>query len=846
MEDDPDWSDHQARAEPPDFGPASRLRSPYDTLNGSASLSTETLNSYRRPNGKGRLPSSCDFGARKRSSAARIFTPQQDNLDADGARRFEDFATIDWVQDTLFERNRRIREAQTGASDDVRSWISASLEAGQSWFVISIVGALIGVNAALISIVTVWLSDVRTGHCTSGWWLSREFCCWEIDDGDGDCQDWIRWSSWSPLRYLAYVFFSVVFAASCAFTVKSFAPYAAGSGISEIKCILAGFIIRGFLGMWTLAIKSITLPLAIASGLSVGKEGPSVHMAACIGHVVARCFTRFSRSQAKMREIVTAASATGVAVAFGSPIGGVLFALEEMTINFPLKTMVRTFFCALVATVTLSAINPFRTGKLVLFQVSYDRDWHFFEVIFFAIIGIFGGLYGAFVIKYNLQVQSFRRKHLANYAITEVILLALITAMIGYFNTYMRIDMTESLEVLFRECSNGGDYDALCQTWAQWRNVNSLLLATVLRTILVIISYGCKVPAGIFVPSMAVGATFGRMVGILVKALYLAFPHSSFFSACEPEKPCITPGTYALLGAAAALGGIMRITVTVVVIMFELTGALTYILPTMITLMVTKAVGDCFGKNGIADQMITFNGYPFLDKEEHTFNTSVSHLMKHDLVSICAEGTKLDEVEARLRASSFQGFPIVRSRTDATLLGYIARIDLEYAVREAHASAILSPDAICVFVRETYHSPSQSEDEEDYLDLRSWVNETPLCVNPRQPMETVMDLFKKLGPRIILVEQYGKLVGLITIKDILRHILDEDKRAHNREDEPTFEDTLEEAGDWLRKRLSRLLLRLTGRTLIPYHRNDSLPDTLFDRGQRESTESDGIPLDERT
>lgn len=58
------------------------------------------------------------------------------------------------------------------------------------------------------------------------------------------------------------------------------------------------------------------------------------------------------------------------------------------------------------------------------------------------------------------------------------------------------------------------------RTWAQWRMVNSLLLATVIRTGLVVVSYGCKVPAGIFVPSMAVGATFGRMVGILVKALY--------------------------------------------------------------------------------------------------------------------------------------------------------------------------------------------------------------------------------------------------------------------------------------------------------------------------------------
>lgn len=116
----------------------------------------------------------------------------------------------------------------------------------------------------------------------------------------------------------------------------------------------------------------------------------------------------------------------------------------------------------------------------------------------------------------------------------------------------------------------------------RWSMIISLALATVIRTILVIISYGCKVPAGIFVPSMAIGALFGRMVGIFVQALHESFPNSTFFASCQPDVPCITPGTYAFLGAAAALSGIMHITVSVVVIMFELTGALTYILPTMV------------------------------------------------------------------------------------------------------------------------------------------------------------------------------------------------------------------------------------------------------------------------
>ena len=505
-----------------------------------------------------------------------------------------------------------------------------------------------------------------------------------------------------------------------------------------------------------------------------------MHYAVCTGNVISKLFAKYRRNASKTREILSASAAAGVAVAFGSPIGGVLFSLEEMSNYFPLKTMWRSYFCALVATAVLAAMNPFRTGQLVMFQVSYDREWHFFEVVFYIIIGIFGGLYGALVIKWNLRVQAFRKKYLAKYAILEATLLAFATAIVAYPNAFLRIDMTESMEILFLECEGGEDYNGLCEPDRRFANIMSLVLATALRIFLVIISYGCKVPAGIFVPSMAVGASFGRMVGIIVQAIQQANPDSGFFSACKPDVPCITPGTYAFLGAAAALSGIMHITVSVVVIMFELTGALTYILPTMIVVGVTKAVSELFGKGGIADRMIWFSGFPFLDnKEEHNFGVSVSKVMRTSVVALPVNGLTFRDLEQLLADDKYQGFPIVEDNSTKILVGYIGRTELRYAIDRLSRERPLNPGAKCVFAPPpTAHShvpvtPTVTVNVDSMgstsLDFSRYVDATPVTAHPRLPLETVMELFRKIGPRVILIEYHGKLTGLVTVKDCLKY-----------------------------------------------------------------------------
>ncbi|EAU91049.2 voltage-gated chloride channel [Coprinopsis cinerea okayama7 len=759
-----------------------------------------------------------------RDAQQHIMDPEEDE-ELEQLRRYEDFTTIDWIQDAKRERAQRLQSARDvntprrGPRGEMTiPWFWAKVRKGadavSSWFVVSLVGVCIGLNAAIISIMSEWFSDLKMGYCSDAWWLSQQFCCWEMEGEEVDgCDLWHTWSSITLIRWIVFVLFATLFAFVASHLVRSLAKYAAGSGISEIKCILAGFVMQGFLGSATFFIKSITLPLVIASGLSVGKEGPSVHVACCIGFLVAGFFRNFKRSESKMREVITAASAAGVAVAFGSPIGGVLFSIEEMSHTFSIKTMWRSFFCALIATFTLAAMNPFRTGKIVLFQVTYDRDWHFFEIIFFVILGIFGGLYGAFVVKFNLQVAAFRRKHLANHGVAEAVTLATITAMIGYFNRFLRLDMTSSMAILFRECEGGGNVFNLCQSEAQWRIANSLLLATIIRIGLVVITYGCKVPAGIFVPSMAIGATFGRMVGIMVKAMYNAYPTSGIFKVCDPDVPCITPGTYAFLGAAAALSGVMRITVTVVVIMFELTGALTYILPTMIVLLVTKAVGDFLGTNGIADEMIRFNGFPFLEKEDHAYNVAVSSVMKKELHTLTETGLSVKDVENLLSNTDVKGFPIVTADGALTLAGYIDRSELRYVIERARKTRGRITNIPCLFTTHSEYDgleigrPNFEEEEpnEQYfapttageVQFAPWVNKTPMTVSPDLPLETVMQIFKRMGPRVILVEDKGMLCGLVTVKDVLRYIATE-KPGHRPswDERGGLDGLLEELWNW--------------------------------------------------
>ncbi|KAJ9078026.1 glycerol ethanol, ferric requiring protein, variant 4 [Entomophthora muscae] len=666
------------------------------------------------------------------------YQPPQDN--------FNKFKTVDLVEDANHSRLQAIKYKAHLKDRRIKRRILGLYEAAQSWIVVLLVGVAIGSSAAFIDISVSWLSDLKVGVCKTSWYLNKKFCCWEEEGPEGACTDWATWGSLvnytleAPLNFVFYLSFSTLFAFLSAYLVKRFAPTAAGSGIPQIKTILGGFILPDFLGKSTLLIKTISLILAVSSGLSLGKEGPSVHLACCIGAVISKWFSKFKNNHGKNREILSAASAAGVAVAFGSPIGGVLYSLEELSTLFPKKTLWRSFFGALVATVVLHSWNPFRTGKIVLFQVESEHSWHAFEILIFIFIGLFGGLYGVLTTRLNLWITAFRQKHLKGLAIYEISLLATITSAICYFNIFLSVDMSEAMYILFKECDKNYSL-GLCKATSTMA-ISSLLWAAFVRAVLVIMTYGCDVPTGIFIPSMAIGACFGRAVGIYVKSIYVNSPGYWFFKACPAAKPCIFPGTYAILGAAATLCGITRMTVSVVVIMFELTGATEFILPLMITVIVAKAVGDVFHHGGIADQAIKWKGFPFMENEASHFGAlPVAQAMSKRPTCIPATGLKLNQLEKILRDNNFKGFPVIKRIRDHRLEGFISRESILKVLDEASKQGATSSTSHCFFGA----SDSGPVVSSTSIDFGSQLDQNPFIIHPKLALETVQSIFRNIG-----------------------------------------------------------------------------------------------------
>jgi len=279
-----------------------------------------------------------------------------------------------------------------------------------------------------------------------------------------------------------------------------------------------------------------------------------------------------------------------------------------------------------------------------------------------------------------------------------------------------------------------------------------LVYGTLVKLVLTTITFGCKVPSGIIIPALDAGAFFGRLVGQAI--------------------PGISPGIFAMVGAAAFLAGVSRMTISLCVIMFELTGELEYIVPHMIAILVAKWVADALEKEGVYDLAQTVLGHPFLDLDhamvlvqsekalveelvppKQTMDDITVHIPKDNMVSRHLLEEKLEKLKERGLLDA--GLVLVQ---DGMLQGYLAQGELDFGLTELGEVW----DSSCK-IRLLGHA------EEGEFDLTSFVDRTPLSICAKAPMEYAVEMFGKLGLRHLCVveEGSGKLVGVIIKKRLV-------------------------------------------------------------------------------
>ncbi|KAI0035335.1 chloride channel [Vararia minispora EC-137] len=678
---------------------------------------------------------------------------------------YQEGETIDWWSEDAVERDRW---KQLFEPRGLRGVLAPVIDASKIWFVVVFTGIGVGLAGGWLDVLVKWLSDLREGRCTYGFFYNSVTCCSSTDAGQV-CFEWRTWSNYlnlhslfgsSLLQAFVYIALSVALAASSALLVVTYAPYAFHTGIPEIKAILGGYVFDSVLSAWTLLIKLLGLALSVSSGLSLGKEGPLVHVACCLAYLLSRFFKQFRENEAQKRRVLASAAAAGVSVAFGSPLGGVLFALEELdTFANESDVLWRGFVTSVIAAVALQYVDPFGTSKLVLFQVTNSGGggaWLAFEL---AIISTASGILGHILLKLNAAISVYRRNGiLHDMPIVEVTAVTAVTAAISYLVVFLRVQSSELVANLFQECDpTKGDFHGLCNSTATHESIFLLILTAFVKLGFTAWTFGMMVPAGIFLPTITIGACLGRAVGLMTQELQRVYPKAWIFSACPPDPTvrCVYPGFYAVIGASAMLGGVTRMTISLVVIVFELTGALSHVLPIMIAVMVAKWVGDAFGQEGIYPLWIAMRRYTWLPPVEyHDSGETAGQFMTPTANLVVVEnGTTLEELGRLAMKWEFAGFPVVDNKK---FIGYVTRAN----VREHIEPLLEEPGAgnrKCSF-----WLPATSA---DVLDLSGLV-EDAMHLQRNVPLELAVNMFQKLNLRHIMFTEGGELKGMMTKTDV--------------------------------------------------------------------------------
>lgn len=365
-------------------------------------------------------------------------------------------------------------------------------------------------------------------------------------------------------QWLALYILSFIIIAYLLKLIVAREPMCTGSGIPQIKGILQGDMsMRWFSVLWSKIIGGV---LAIGAGMSLGREGPSVQIGACVGQGLSQTSRR---TGFESRILMTAGAGAGLAAAFNAPLAGVIFGLEEMQ-----KTISPALLLTgITASITAATVTEVVFGMSPVFSMGYllPLPLNLFDVLVVAgiVIGLLGRLFNI-ALAYSLNTYS----RLGLSGMKKPLVPLVLAGILGF---------------VLPEILGGGNLlvDSLVVTDY---TIGFLCLLFVGKFLFTMICFGSGVPGGIFLPMLVLGAAGGA---VLAKLLVLA-----------GLLPAMYYADIIVFGMAAYFSSVVKSPVTGSILILEMTGSFQHMLALLVVSLTAYVISDLTGGRPVYDELL--------------------------------------------------------------------------------------------------------------------------------------------------------------------------------------------------------------------------------------------------
>lgn len=417
--------------------------------------------------------------------------------------------------------------------------------------------------------------------------------------------------------------------------VFKFAPETKGSGIPFVKMVMArmGNITR----VRTIVVKFLAGVAGIGTGLSLGREGPSVQLGAGAGALVGKIFKMKGTDQGKL---IAAGAGSAIGATFNAPIAGTIFVLEELVNKFSASLL----FPVLVATVTASSVARHFLGNNPSFTIPYiTHDLSFEGISVCIILGIVAGFLGVAFAKIIYKNNEFFEKmdKIPNWLKPAIAGFGI--GVIGIFIPYVLGSGNLSVDLLLQHKLA----------------LSVVVLVFAVKFFVTPFCFGSGAAGGIFLPMLMLGSFLGYIV-------------ASIFNMFGFHVDVVV---MAMIGMGAFLASVARTPITAVVMVFEMTAGYTHILPIMLSAAIADLIAEKLNHRPIYASLIVNQ----VKSPEAKLLSSllVKNYMKTDLVCFSSNMT-ISMVQEKIKNYSFKTYPVKNGKNK--LLGLITKSDIEDAI----------------------------------------------------------------------------------------------------------------------------------------------------------------------